>query len=182
MTTFRDIARDEIARLEHHYRTQSRGLWLTVEAEHVELLTHGPDVPEDATPGDRAEALARALDRVHEGKTRADGLRRVGRVLQLVLRAMGGEPIYDRDAVPETVRGARAALATDGQSQPQSWPRFLNACRGCGLAASKGQRTCTLGDACEGLASEREPVRLDRGEVEGAAERHGLLEEGGPNA
>lgn len=148
MTTFRDIARDEIARLEHHYRTQSRALWLTVEADHVEILTHGPDVPEGATPGDRAEALASALDRVHEGKTRAVGLRRVGRVLRLVLRAMGGEPIYDRDAVPETVRQARIGLAHDEQ---------------------------------EVSYVEREPVRLDRSEVEGAAERHGLMTEDATN-
>ena len=141
----RDFARAELARWEHWYRTQAHGLDKTVEADADRLLAHGVETDASATQEERRAATLAAWQRVDEGRTRAAGLRLVARVLGLVLRAMGGTPVRDRDAPPETKRTIRRAM---------------------------------FGDEVEAhAAGEREPVRLDKGAMVEAAEKHGIMQE-----
>lgn len=138
----RVIACDKLAQWEREARIGAHGLKTTVEVDATQLLTKGVDLPPDATEGDRTVALQQAWARVDEGRTRADALRLVSRVLRRVLRVLGGEPIYDREAPPETVRQTRVGMFAE-----------------------------------EVQAGEREPVRLDKGVMVEAAERHGLMQE-----
>lgn len=109
----RDFARAELARHEHWYRTQAHGLDKAVEADADRLLAHGVETDADATQEERKAATLAAWQRVDEGRTRAAGLRLMARVLGLVLRAMGGTPIRDRDAPPETKRTVKRAMFGD---------------------------------------------------------------------
>lgn len=113
----RDFARAELARWEYWYRTQAHGLDKAVEADADRLLAHGVETDTGATQEERRAATLAAWQRVDEGRTRAAGLRLVARVLRRVLGALGGEPIYDRDAVPETVRQARVGMFVERQEE-----------------------------------------------------------------
>lgn len=113
MTSFRDIAREELMRLEYRYRSEARGLAYAAEHDHVALLTDGAIVHAKATFEERQKAFASELARIQEAQVRATALRRVGRILRRVLGALGAEPCYDRENPPETVRQARAAMHVD---------------------------------------------------------------------
>lgn len=182
----RVIACDILARWEREARVNGQGLKTVVELDAVRLLKPGGlELPDDATAGDRVIAERDAWARVDEGRARADAWRLVSRVLRRILAVLGGAPIYDREAPPETARQARVGMFVESRGEESEWfassrvpnrepgdlnkvwvvahaddvektlgwPPFVDTCSGCGLAASKGQRTCALGDACEGLVS-----------------------------
>lgn len=103
------IARDELARYEYRCRTVGASLAREVEAHREELLRNGVNLP-GTSPEYRAQAMAEAWAYAERGETKAAALTHLSRVLIRVLRAIGGEPIWDKDAVPPTVRQAKVAM------------------------------------------------------------------------
>lgn len=115
--TVRLVACAELAHHEHWYRTQAHALEKTVDADAMTLLTRGVDVDPDASQKEREDGARMAWQRVDAGRTRAKALRLVSRVLRRILGVLGGEPIHERDAVPETVRQARVGMFVQQQEE-----------------------------------------------------------------
>ena len=104
-----ECTRTIIAEFEHRCRTEGVALDKAIDAHTKELLTHGVGLP-GASDEYRAQCMKESWAYADRGRVRAAALTRVSRVLIRVLRAIGGEPIYDRDAVPPTVRDAKRLM------------------------------------------------------------------------
>ena len=121
-TAIRVIACDILARWEREARVNGQGLKTAVELDAVRLLKPGGlELPDDATEGDRVIAEQDAWARVDEGRVRADAWRLVSRVLRRILAVLGGAPIYDREAPPETARQARVGMFVESRGEESEW-------------------------------------------------------------
>lgn len=100
----RSVACAELVALEHRCRRDGAGLNTAAELDATRLLSTGLDLPEGLTNEQRADALARAWQRVDKARLRSQVLRCMAGLLRPLLVDLGLEPVYDFDAPPETVR------------------------------------------------------------------------------
>jgi hypothetical protein len=100
------VVRSELAQYEHRMRTDGASLVCAVEKHTDELLRYGVTLP-GASEEYRAQSMAEACAYAERGKIRAAALTRISIIVARILRAIGGEMIYDRDALPPTVRQTR---------------------------------------------------------------------------
>lgn len=115
-----EAVRGIIAEFEHRMRRDGHGLRIVAENDAIALLTKGVDVPEKATTAERATAFAEAWQRIDAARVRAAAMIRVSLILTRVLRAIGGTPIFDVEAIPLTSRMAKLAMREqdEGEREP----------------------------------------------------------------